>query len=57
MQKFIIALIWIAISALLVKYSFSLAFDYEIDFLSSAFLVLTAIWFVGFFKKDTKSKS
>jgi|694.fasta_scaffold137958_4 membrane protein implicated in regulation of membrane protease activity len=57
MQKFIIALIWIAVSALLVKYSLYLAFDYSIDFLSSAFLVLTTIWFVGFFKRDTKSKS
>jgi membrane protein implicated in regulation of membrane protease activity len=57
MQKFIIALIWISLSALLVKYSFLLAFDYQINFISSAFLVLTVLWFVAFFKKDNKSKS
>lgn len=54
MQKFFIALIWTALSALLVKYSFQLAFDYYLDFLSSTMLVLTLVWFVSFFKSNKK---
>jgi membrane protein implicated in regulation of membrane protease activity len=54
MQKFFIALIWAALSALLVKYSFQLAFDYYLDFLSSTMLVLTLVWFVSFFKSNKK---
>jgi membrane protein implicated in regulation of membrane protease activity len=54
MQKFLIALIWIAASAFLVKYSFQLAFDYYLDFFSSAMLVVTLVWFVSFFKTNKK---
>ena len=54
MQKFLIAIIWLVLSSLLVKYSFQLAFDYRLDFLSSGMLVLTLVWFVGFFKNNKK---
>jgi len=54
MQKFLIGIIWLALSALLVKYSFQLAFDYRLDFLSSGMLVITLVWFVGFFKNNKK---
>jgi len=54
MNKFFVLIIWLLITASLIKYSLYFSFDYDAGNVGPVLMAFTALWMYAFFKKSSK---